>query len=96
MRHFRDGYLAKSDEGKKMIQEYYEIAPSIVEKIRKEENGKEIFSDIFDDIRQTVSLIKIGDLENAATHYKEMVSIVKQKFDKNQRGKGGEKYGTPN
>ena len=80
MRHFRDEYLAKSDEGKRLIQEYYEIAPSIVEKIRKEENGNEIFGGIFNDIREITSLIKTGDLESATAHYKEMVLKLKQKY----------------
>lgn len=81
MRYLRDEYLAKSDEGKRLIQEYYEIAPSIVEKIRREENSDEIFSAIFNSIREIVSLIKAGDLESATAHYKEMVLRVKQKFD---------------
>ena len=81
MRYLRDEYLAKSDEGKRLIQEYYEIAPSIVEKIRREENSDEIFSAIFNSIREIVSLIKTGDLESATAHYKEMVLRVKQKFD---------------
>ena len=58
MRYFRDGYLAKCDEGKRMIEEYYEIAPRIVEKIKREENSDEVFSDIFTEIRKTVVLIK--------------------------------------
>jgi predicted RNA-binding Zn-ribbon protein involved in translation (DUF1610 family) len=73
MRYLRDTYLAKSDDGKRMIQEYYEIAPSIVEKIKRYENTNEVFGDIFDKIRGIVSLIKIGDLESATAHYKEMV-----------------------
>ena len=80
MRYLRDEYLAKSEEGKRMIQEYYEIAPSIVEKIRREENSNEVFSGIFSDIRKIVSLVKTGDLESATAHYKEMVLGLKQKY----------------
>ena len=72
--------LAGSDEGKKMIQEYYEIAPTIVETIGREENSKEILGDIFSDIRGIVSLVKIGDLEDATEHYKEMVLGLKQRY----------------
>jgi hypothetical protein len=80
MKYLRDEYLAKSDEGKRMVQEYYEIAPSIVEKIRKEENSNEVFSGIFNAIRGIVSLIEIGDLENATEHYKEMVLGLKRRY----------------
>lgn len=82
MRYFRDGYLAKSDEGKRMIEEYYEIAPRIIERIKRDENSDEVFSGIFTDIRKTVSLIKIGDLESATAQYKGMVLRLKQNFDK--------------
>ena len=80
MRYLRDEYLANSDEGKRMIHEYYKIAPSIVGKIRREGNSNEVFSAIFNDIRGTVSLIKTGDLESATARYKEMVVRLKQKY----------------
>ena len=82
LRYLRDVYLTKSDEGKRMIQEYYEIAPRIIERIKREENSDEVFSGIFNEIRKTVSLIKIGDLESATAQYKGMVLRLKQNFDK--------------
>ena len=82
MRYLRDEYLVKSVGGKKMIQEYYEIAPSIVEKIGREENSNEVFSAIFNNIREIVSLIKTGDLESATAYYKEMVVRLKQRYMK--------------
>ena len=80
MRYLRDEYLAKSDDGKRMIEEYYEIAPSIVEKIGREENSKEILGGIFNNIREIVSLIKTGDLESATARYNEMVVRLKQRY----------------
>ena len=80
MRYLRDEYLAKSDEGKRMIQEYYEVAPSIVEAIRKDKNSDEVFQDIFKDVKEIVSLIKIGDSKKAIARYKEMVLRCKQRF----------------
>ncbi|HDL59990.1 MAG TPA: hypothetical protein ENH14_00880 [candidate division WOR-3 bacterium] len=82
MRYLRDEYLAKSDEGKRMTQEYYEIAPTIVEKIGREENSKEIFGDIFSDIRGIVSLVKTGNLESATGNYEKMVLGLKQRYIK--------------
>ena len=80
MRYLRDAYLAKSEEGKRMIQGYYEIAPSIVERIEREENANEIFSGIFNNIRWIASLIKIGDFENATKLYTEMVLGLRQRY----------------
>ena len=74
MRYLRDEYLAKSDEGKRMIQEYYEIAPRIVEYIKSVDNSNEFFNEIFGDIREIVSLIKTADLESATARYNEMVA----------------------
>ena len=86
MRYFRDAYLAKSDGGKRMIEEYYEIAPRIVERIKRDENSDDVFSGIFNEIRRTVSLIKIGNLESATVQYKGMVLRLKGIFDEGQSG----------
>jgi hypothetical protein len=80
MRYLRDAYLAKSEEGKRMIQKYYEIAPCIVERIKGEENANEIFSGIFNNIRWIASLIKIGDFESATTPYMEMILRLKKRY----------------
>lgn len=80
LRYLRDVYLAKSDEGKRMIQEYYEIAPSLLQKIRREEKCNDVFGDIFNNIREIVPLIKIGDLESATTHYMEMILRLKKRY----------------
>ena len=85
MRYFRDDYLAKSDEWERMIEEYYEIAPHIIERIKRDENSDDIFSGIFSEIRKTVSLIKIGNLESATAQYKGMVhrlnkTLTRRKF----------------
>lgn len=83
MRCFRDEYLVSSTEGRKMIKEYYQIAPGIVEAIRREENSGIIFADIFRQVKEIVSLIKAGDLENAITYYKGMVIRLKQQYQNN-------------
>ena len=83
MRCFRDEYLANSLEGRRMIKEYYQTAPSIVKAIRREENSDVVFADIFRQIKEIVSLINSGDLENAITYYKEMVLRLKQQYQNN-------------
>ena len=80
MRYLRDEYLLKSDEGKRVIQDYYEIAPSIVEKIKSAENSNEIYHEIFNEIREIVSLIKTSDFENATEQYKEMMLSLKKRY----------------
>lgn len=80
MRYLRDEYLAKSDEGKRTIREYYEIAPSIVEAIKRQANDHEIFCKIFRDIEKVVSLTNTGNSKEASREYKEMVLRLKQQY----------------
>ena len=72
--------LAETGEGRRMIEEYYEIAPLIVEAIKRESNDHEIFCKIFRDIEKVVSLINTGNSKEAIRQYKEMVLRHKQKY----------------
>lgn len=80
MRYLRDEYLARSEEGKRMINEYYEIAPSIVTAIRTRENSNEIFNNIFNEIGEIVWLVKIHDLEGAMAHCREMMLRLEKEY----------------
>lgn len=80
LRDFRDNYLQKSVEGRRMIREYYEIAPIIVEEIRRRSNCDEIFSEIFEEIKGIVLQIRLGNSRKAITSYKAMVSRLKKEY----------------
>ena len=73
LRGFRDNYLASTEEGKALIEEYYAVAPAIVEKIEGSANADEYFKDIYQTILRCVEAIKKGENENALTLYKQMV-----------------------
>lgn len=47
-RSFRDNWLAKQSDGQTLIQEYYQIAPTIVEHIDQQANSKKIYQSIWD------------------------------------------------
>lgn len=78
LRAFRDGYLAKTEQGKALIDEYYQIAPAIVDKIEKSPNKDEYFQDIYQTVLRCVDTIKKGDNETAVTLYKQMVLKYKE------------------
>ena len=91
MRFLRDEYLLKSEGGRKMIKEYYEIAPHIVKSINKNERKEEIYDWIYEKIKHIVKVIENGDFEKAIKNYRKMVSKLKRwikneeiKFDKHQ------------
>jgi len=83
MRFLRDEYLSKSREGRKMIQEYYEIAPYIVEVINKNEKRKEIYGWIHEKIKNIVKLVEKDEFEEAVKRYRKMVSEL-ERLTKNE------------
>lgn len=80
LRNFRDEYLAKDNEGRRIIGEYYKIAPNIVEEIKRRSNKHEIFSTIFRDINKIISFIHAENPELAIKRYKEMVVQLEKKY----------------
>ena len=72
LRHFRDVYMLADDDGKSMVQEYYEIAPAIIEKIKTDypEGWKQIFESLFHRfITPAVQAIESGDNVKALQLY---------------------------
>lgn len=79
LRNFIDEHLSKTEKGKKMISEYYDIAPTIVESIDKNENRAEIYDFIYSKVLECVDSIKKGNFEEAVLYYEYMVLSVKNK-----------------
>ena len=80
LRQFRDSYLQKSKEGRRMIREYYKVAPRIVKEIRKKTNSSEILSEIFEDIKKIVSQIKNGNSRKAIISYKDIILRLEKEY----------------
>lgn len=80
LRAFRDNVLLKTDDGKKLVEEYYQTAPQIVDKL-KESNDKENFSFIYDTILQCIKEIENNDYDVAINTYKNMVFTLKNKLN---------------
>jgi gas vesicle protein len=80
LRLFRDNCLQKSQKGRRIIREYYEIAPRIVEEIKMKPNSSQIFKEIFNDIKKIVSQIEQENSKMAITIYKSMMSQLKKKY----------------
>lgn len=81
LRAFRDGYMCKLAGREAEIQEYYRIAPVIVEKIRDKENSEEIFDLIYTElVLPCVELIDAGKNENAHKLYREYVEKLKAEY----------------
>lgn len=81
LRSFRDSYMKASPEGKRLVEEYYSIAPKIVSEINKSESRFEIYDDLYEKvIKRCVSFIEEGRFEETKDLYCKMVNGLQEKF----------------
>ena len=76
LRNFRDAYLKKTEEGKALVEEYYKIAPPIVEKIMANANKEDILESIYAEVCKIIALIETEMYEQSIEAYKAMVLRV--------------------
>ena len=77
LRAYRDGWLSEQPDGKEDIQEYYRIAPMIVDKIKASGKANEVFAHIYDEmVKPCVELIKAKQYEAAHSVYKEQTKLL--------------------
>lgn len=80
-RNFRDEYMLASMEGRKLVEEYYEIAPGIVLMINMQKDAKEIYHDIYRKyLLPCLSQIEAGDKKACREHYASMVRELEEKY----------------
>ena len=78
LRSFRDGWLAKQDGGKALIDEYYRIAPKIVDAIHAEPNSDEILRKLYGEmVVPCVEDIEAGDMGKARMRYENWTNRLK-------------------
>lgn len=80
-RHFRDNWIFNQKDGKKIIADYYKIAPSIVDKISAEENNNAIYKELWSDyLKQTLLHINKGRNIEAMKTYVSMVKFLQTRY----------------
>lgn len=81
LRDYRDCYLLKNDEGKAVVDTYYNIAPTIVNRINKGDDATKTYQGIFRQyINPCISFIESGDYEECRKLYSDMVYSLKDKY----------------
>lgn len=81
LRAFRDEWMYQKEDGKKLIKEYYKIAPSIVDEINKDANAKKVYDDIyFNMVLPCIQLIENKEFEKALELYKNYTLNLKEKY----------------
>lgn len=81
LRDYRDEYLLGNEEGAKIVEEYYDIAPTIVNHINSRENADEIYRGIWEDYLSTcVELLENDEKEACKTLYCDMVRRLQKQY----------------
>ncbi len=81
LRSYRDEYLLSSKEGQTLVREYYNIAPTIVNRIARQENPRQIYDEIWDFwLSDCVRLIENGENEICRKRYMDMVYELKRRY----------------
>jgi hypothetical protein len=89
-RAFRDNWLTQTPEGQAAIQEYYDIAPRIVEGIDKRRDARKIYDGIYSEyLLPCLSLIEAGDNQACFEKYKKMVDKLRRYAKSSQYNPGG-------
>ena len=72
LRAFRDGYLARTEDGRREIAQYYAFAPEIVAAIERLPDSAEIWERLYADlVAPCVGMIRRGENERAHRRYRE-------------------------
>lgn len=81
LRTFRDSFLKKTEDGRKLVEEYYDVAPKIVSGINDSENRSQIYENIYNKvIEPCISLIESGHFDETVDLYRKMVLKLKEEF----------------
>ncbi len=81
LRRYRDEYLLATESGKEIVEEYYNIAPTIVKRIDKEADSAKIYENIWQDyLSPCIRLIEEGKREDCRELYSDMVRKLERKY----------------
>jgi hypothetical protein len=81
LREFRDSYIVSLSGGPELVQEYYEVAPAIVDGINQNRESKRILSSLYDElVVPSVTLIRNDEYQRALDHYRTWVVRLINEF----------------
>ncbi|MDY5578773.1 CFI-box-CTERM domain-containing protein [Porcincola intestinalis] len=81
LRTYRDQYMAFLPDGEKLIEMYYDVAPSIVKHIDRLQDADRIYDGIWDTyIQPCIRLIESGKNEECRALYTRMVLDLKSRY----------------
>lgn len=79
LRDFRDSYMLKNNELSKLVNEYYEIAPDLVEKLNSLPNKDEVYADTKSRLDVAINQIENKKYDEAVKTYIEIIDMLNHK-----------------
>ncbi|MCI8853085.1 MAG: hypothetical protein HFI30_08430 [Lachnospiraceae bacterium] len=81
LRHYRDTYLMGTREGRALVEEYYDIAPTIVTRINRQENRAQVYQQIWNEyLKPCIRYIEGQNLQECESCYTDMVLELKGRY----------------
>ena len=81
LRAYRDGYLSETEEGRRIVEEYYNIAPTIVKRIDRQEDADNIYCGIWEEyLSRCIRLIEEDEKDKCKELYISMVRSLEKEY----------------
>lgn len=81
LKQFRDRHLEPTEDGHALVEEYYNIAPTIVKRLEKDPDKDRLYQELYlDYLRPCIEMIEAQDYESCGKCYKDMVRSLKERY----------------
>lgn len=80
LRHFRDQYVRKKENGEELIKNYYKYSPLVVDAINRSPDPGHIYNEIYSLVGYCIRRIEKEEYEKAFRIYVDLVLDLKDKF----------------
>lgn len=81
LRGYRDSYLMKTQEGQKLVEEYYDVAPALVMCIDMQKNSRQIYDRIYEKyLVPCLECIEENKMEECQERYVSMVRELEHRY----------------
>lgn len=81
LKDYRDQYMEKTPEGHALVDEYYDIAPTIVKRMERQPNRDQLYKELYEQyLVPCIHEIEAGKYEECCKRYEEMVLDLKSRY----------------
>lgn len=81
LKKYRDRYLESTEEGHALVEAYYDIAPTIVKRIDRQEDRDAVYRNLYEEyLLPCIRKIEVQDYEACKVRYQEMVMELKARY----------------